>query len=30
MSLVQSITEDVVNLAMGQKDKAKLGYGAGQ
>lgn len=30
MKLVQSIAEDVVALAMGNKDKAKLGYGPGQ
>jgi hypothetical protein len=30
MSLVQSIAEDVVALALGNKDKAKLGYSVGQ
>lgn len=30
MALVQSIAEDVVALAIGNKDKAKLGYSVGQ
>ena len=30
MSLVQSIADDVVALALGNKDKAKLGYSVGQ
>jgi hypothetical protein len=29
MILVKSITEDVISLANGSKDKAKLGYGPG-
>jgi hypothetical protein len=30
MTLVKSITEDVISLANGSKDRAKLGYGPGQ
>jgi len=30
MALVQSIADDVVALADGKKDKAKLGYAPGQ
>jgi hypothetical protein len=29
MILVKIITEDVISLANGSKDKAKLGYGPG-